>query len=86
MTPDRAAAIALDGIAFLAGRPEWLESFMFASGLGVDDLRTRIGDAGVQQAALGFLLGDDTLLLDFCRERELAPRDIHLARHLLETT
>jgi hypothetical protein len=84
MTLERAAGIALEAAAFLASQPERMEAFMSVSGLDVAALRERLGEPGLQQAILGFLLTDDELVLDFCRDHSCQPRDLHLAQHVLE--
>lgn len=84
MLPDRAAAIGLDAVAFLAGLPDRFEGFLAVSGLDASTLRARLADNELLGAVLDFLLTDDTLVLDFCRERELQTRDIHIARRILE--
>ena len=84
MTPDRAETIGLDALTFLAGLPERIEDFMRLSGLEPEFLRTHALDPDLLGAVLGFLLTDDAMVLDFCLERELEARDIHLAHHMLE--
>ena len=84
MPPDRASAIGLDAVAFLAGRQDHFERFLAVSGLDASTLRARLADRELLGAVLDFLLTDDTLVLDFCRERELETRDIHIARRILE--
>ncbi len=83
MTSERAAVVALEAAAFLASRPERMETFLAASGMDGSSLRVRLEDSGVQEAVLAFVLGDDALVLDFCRERNLDPRELHLAHHRL---
>jgi hypothetical protein len=83
MTSERAAIVALEAAAFLAARPERMEAFLASSGMDGQTLRSRLEDSGVQQAVLAFILSDDALVLDFCRERDLDPRELHLAHHRL---
>ncbi len=82
-TKERAETIALDGLAFLAGRPEDLERFLRNSGIDVDELRLRAADPDMLRAVTEFLLSDDTLITGFCQEGSLDPRDVHLANHVL---
>lgn len=83
MTSERAAVVALEATAFLAARPERMEAFLVASGMEGATLRAGLEDPGVQQAVLAYILSDDALVLDFCRERDLDPRELHLAHRRL---
>jgi hypothetical protein len=79
----RAETIALDGLAFLAGRPEELERFLRNSGIDVAELKTRAADPDMLRAVLEFLLLDDALVTGFCGEAGLEPKDLHLANRVL---
>lgn len=82
-TKERAETIALDGLTFLAGRPEDLERFLRNSGIDAGELRLRAADPDMLRAVTEFLLGDEALAKDFCEEQDLDPRDMHLANHIL---
>ena len=83
LTSDRALTMALEGLSFLAGRPDDLERFLRNSGLDAAELRTRAGDPDVLRAVVEFLLSDDALVTGFCEEQGLRPDDIHRANHIL---
>ncbi len=83
MTSDRAETIGLNGLAFLAGRPEPLERFLAASGMDTPSLRERTQDRDVLRAVLDFVLTDDVLVADFCSEQSLDARDVHMAHRVL---
>lgn len=83
LTKERAETIALDALAFLAGRPEDMERFLTNSGIGVDELRQRAADPDMLRAVTEFVLSDDGLVNQFCEEQGLTPPDIHLANHIL---
>jgi Protein of unknown function (DUF3572) len=83
MTSDRAETIALNGLAFLAAQQDHFDRFVLGAGLEPSALHARASDPGFLQAVIDFLLKDDILLMDFCREQELDARDIHLAHHVL---
>ena len=83
MTRERAETVGLNGLAFLAGLPERLERFMGLSGLEVSALRERAADPDFLRAVLDFLLTDDALVADFCKEQGLDARDIHMAHRAL---
>ncbi len=82
-TKERAETIALDALAYLAGRPEDFEHFLRNSGLDGRQLRLRAADPDMLRAVTDFLLGDDALVTGFCQEQSLDPKDIHLANHIL---
>jgi hypothetical protein len=83
LTQERAETLALAALAYLAGTPDVLGRFLGNSGLEASDLRLRASDPDVLRAVLEFLLTDDALAGDFCRDQGLDPRDLHLATHLL---
>jgi hypothetical protein len=83
MTRERAETIGLNGLAFLAGLPEWLDRFLRLSGLETPALRARASDPDFLRAVLDFLLTDDVLVTDFCKEQGLEARDIHMAHRML---
>jgi hypothetical protein len=80
---EHAETMALEGLAFLAGRPDDLDRFLGNSGLDATELRRRAGDRDVLRAVIEFLLAEDTLVTTFCDERGLDPRELHRANHLL---
>jgi hypothetical protein len=83
MTRERAETIGLDGLAFLAGLPDWLERFLCLSGLETRALRERASDTDFLRAVLDFLLTEDVLVTDFCKQQSLDARDIHMAHRVL---
>ena len=85
MTRERSEILALEALAWLAGKPEPIARFLTMSGLAVSDFRRVVGDRGLQASVLDFLLADDALLLDFCKSASLKPPLIHAARHQLDS-
>ena len=83
MTPQVAETVALDGLAFLVADPDRLERFLRLTGLEGSALRARASDPDVLRAVLDFLLTDDSLVADFCREQDLEARDLHLSHRIL---
>lgn len=83
LTKARAETIALEGLAFLAGRPDDLERFLALAGIGSEELRDRAGDPDMLRAVAEFLLTDDALVMAFCQEQSLEPQALHYATHLL---
>jgi hypothetical protein len=83
MTPDRAQTLALKALGFLANSEGSLQRLMDQSGLDLDALRARAGDADMQASILDFLLCDEQLLAGFCDTESCTSRDVHMARHVL---
>lgn len=73
MTPRAAAEIASDLLDWLLADPGRLHGFMSATGLGPDDLRQRLADPSLAQAALDHLMSDEALLIAACAALELPP-------------
>ncbi len=83
MTQERAEMIAINGLAYLAGSTGQLDKFLSLTGIDAAALRQEAGNPNVLRAILDFLLTDDELVGEFCREQELEARDVHLALHTL---
>lgn len=80
---DGALALALSGLAFLAGDGERLGRFLVETGVGPAELRARADDPALLAAVLDHLLRDESLLLVFATETGLAPESILPAHALL---
>jgi Protein of unknown function (DUF3572) len=78
-----AEALALHALTFLAGDPQRLGRFLALTGTGPADLRTQAGEPAFLGGVLDYLLGDETLLLAFCKEYDLPPDVAAQARRLL---
>ena len=83
MTPERAEVLALEGLGWLAGQDDGIQRFLTQSGIDAQTLREAAGSSGMNVALLDFLLGHEDLLLGFCESLSLAPKDLHMARHVL---
>ena len=70
---DSAQTLALQALGWLATQDEAFDSFLGASGLGVDDLRARAAEPEMMGAVLDFLLSDEALLVAFCAEAGVPP-------------
>ena len=84
MSPDTAATLALDGLAYLAGVPDAFDRFADLSGLDRNTVRERAADPHFLVAVLDFLLSDEQLLVEFCSNASVDPQAVHRARHLLD--
>lgn len=70
---DAAEALALQGLAWLAGDPDELGAFLSYSGMDGTQLRSSAGSPEVLAGVLDYLLADETRLLAFCAAAECDP-------------
>lgn len=78
-----AQTIALRAIAFIATDDELLSRFVALTGCGLDEIKSRIGEAGFLGGVLDFILGDEPTLLAFAEAASLAPETPMAARNKL---
>jgi hypothetical protein len=83
LTRELAETIALNGLAFLAGREEDIERFLRNSGIDATELRQRASDPDMLRAVLEYILAGDATTTDFCAELGLDPQQLHAANHAL---
>ena len=84
MTPEKAEILALEALAWLAGRHDDITRFLAVSGMETTDLRQAAGEHDFQVSLLDFLLANEPLLLDFCQDASMSPPAIHKARFVME--
>jgi Protein of unknown function (DUF3572) len=83
MTPETAETIALKALGFLAESPDGLPRLMELSGLDTATLRQRAAEPEFLSFVLSWILGEETLLTEFCERDSIPARDVHLAQHVL---
>ena len=83
MNLESAQTIALKALGFIANSEGALDRLMELSGLDRLTLRERAAEPEVLASLLDFLLQDEGLLVDFCQDESVDPKDVHMARHLL---
>ncbi len=66
MKQESAEEFALKVIAWLVGNDELLPIFLGATGLGEDDLRTRMSEPDFLASVLDFLTMNDDWVVEFC--------------------
>lgn len=66
MSREAAETFGLQVLAWLAGNGELMPVFMGATGVGVDEVRDRAGDAAFLASVLDFLLMDDAWIIQAC--------------------
>lgn len=65
-TQHRAEAQALEILGWLVGQEDLLPVFLGSSGLGEDDLRTRLGEPELLLGVLDFVMMDDAWVRRVC--------------------
>jgi|HubBroStandDraft_5_1064220.scaffolds.fasta_scaffold61222_3 hypothetical protein len=83
VTADRAATLALEVLAFLAGSQPAMDRFVDLTGASRDSLRERADERDFLVSVLDFLLSDEELLVGFCDSVAIDVRAVHIARHVL---
>lgn len=83
LTREAAETLALQGLGFLAARPDDIERFLRNTGIDAAELRARATDPDVLRAVLEYILAGDATTGDFCADLGLDPRSLHEANHLL---
>ena len=83
MTREHAETIALNGLVFLAARPDDIERFLRNTGIDAAELRQRAADPDVLRAVLEYILAGDATTTGFCQDQGLDSRDLHAASHVL---
>ena len=80
---EEAQKIAIQALAYLAGRPEELGRFLALAGLGPANLRRAAADPAFLTGIIEFLLQDEALLLAFTAELGIPPATIGAAGRAL---
>jgi uncharacterized protein DUF3572 len=78
-----AEILAIQALAFIAGEPERLESFLAATGFTVDRLRESANAPDFLTGVLEHMLADESLLLAFADDAAIDPAQIARARNAL---
>jgi hypothetical protein len=82
-SPDEAKALAIAALSFLATDPERLGPFMDQTGLDPESLRQAAATPSFLPAVLDYLMGNESLLLDFAADQGIDPATIPTARSAL---
>ena len=83
MTRDEAEALAMRGLAYLAGDADRLARFVALTGVGPDTMRERIAETSFLMGVLDHFLGDEAMLVDFAASIDGAPQLVAEARRAL---
>mgnify|MGYP001157067196 FL=1 len=80
---ENSEVVALQALTWLVAQDELCPIFMGATGASEADLRERITDIDFLGSVLDFLLQDDSWVISFCDDNELAYDCVMRARVLL---
>jgi hypothetical protein len=80
---ERAKALALDALLYIANDQEQLGHFLGETGFDPADLRRTSLEPGFAGAMLDYLCSNEALLIAFAREQGLDPNAVDAARQLL---
>jgi len=80
---ERAETLALRALAFIAGDAARFERFLVSTGTTLDDVRRRAAEPDFLSGVFDHMLADETLLVAFAAEADLAPSTIQAARYRL---
>ena len=86
ISPDEAAGIATQALAYIAGDGARLGRFLAESGLGPENLRQAARDPSFLPAVLDFILSHEHDLVDFAATAGIEPTLVSRARDLLGGT
>jgi hypothetical protein len=80
---ERAEAMALQALAFIAADEERFQRFLATTGTTPDDVRARAADTDFLSGVFDHMLADEALLLAFAENAELDPATVAAARYRL---
>ncbi|HEY6024355.1 MAG TPA: DUF3572 domain-containing protein [Pseudolabrys sp.] len=83
LTKERAEALAIQALTFIAGDGERLGRFLAITGIGPAEIRTAAGEPGFLAGVLEYMASDEPLIGAFADETGLDPGDISKARTAL---
>ena len=83
MTEDEAQTIALWATSYLLEDERALNGFLALTGVSPDELRENLAEPRFLAGVLDHLLGNEPMLLEFCRARDLEPDRPAKARQVL---
>ena len=83
LTRDRAEALAIQALTFIAGDSERLGRFLAVTGIGPAEIRRAAGEPGFLAGVLEYMAADEQLISAFAGEIGLDPSDVDKARTAL---
>jgi uncharacterized protein DUF3572 len=86
LTQDRAEALAIQALTFIAGDSERLGRFLAVTGIGPAQIRSAAGQPGFLAGVLEYMASDERLIGAFASEAGLDPGDVGKAHAALAGT
>jgi len=83
LTRDRAEALAIQALTFIAADSERLGRFLAVTGIGPAEIRKAAGEPGFLAGVLEYMAADERLISAFAGEIGLDPSDVDKARTAL---
>jgi len=83
LTQDRAEALAIQALTFIAGDGERLGRFLALTGIGPAEIRAAAGEPGFLAGVLEYMAADERLIEAFATEAGVDPGDVGKARAAL---
>jgi hypothetical protein len=83
LTQDRAEALAIQALTFIASDSERLGRFLAVTGIGPAEIRAAAGEPGFLAGVLEYMASDERLIGAFAEENGLDPGDVGKARAAL---
>jgi hypothetical protein len=80
LTLDRAEALAIQALTFIAGDSERLGRFLAVTGIGPAQIRAAAGEPGFLAGVLEYMASDERLIGAFATETGIDPGDVGKAR------
>jgi hypothetical protein len=86
LTQDRAEALAIQALTFIAADGERLGRFLAVTGIGPAEIRAAAGEPGFLAGVLEYMASDESLIGAFASETKVDPADVSKARATLAGT
>ena len=83
LTQDRAEALAIQALTFIAGDGERLGRFLAVTGIGPAEIRAAAGEPGFLAGVLEYMASDERHIGAFADETGIDPADLSKARAAL---
>ncbi|MGD8808877.1 MAG: DUF3572 family protein [Gammaproteobacteria bacterium] len=80
---ERAEALALQALAFIAADEERFRRFLLSTGTTAEDVRRRAADPDFLSGVYDHMLADEPLLMAFAEEAGVEPSAVAAARYRL---
>lgn len=80
---EAATSLAITALGFIAGEPERLSRFLALTGIGAESIRAAAREPNFLLGVLDYLASDESLLLAFANQNEIAPQQVAQAREVL---